>query len=114
MVMFHASTVGNRSFRGRAEARTWSGSMNCPDDGTVMKGGAVGPCERVNTLAVFKRGLSCCATSTGRFCVAVCPKRVPNTPISKLRPYPIRTTVLELTSYATPKRGARFVKLFFT
>ena len=51
-----------------------------------MKGGAGGPSERANTLPVLLDGLSCCATSTGRFCVTVCPKMEPNTPMSKLRP----------------------------
>ena len=31
--------------------------------------------------------------NTGRFCVTACPKFDPNTPMSKLRPYPMRTTV---------------------
>ena len=33
--------------------------------------GSERPFERLKTLSVFEGGLSCCVTSTGRFCVAV-------------------------------------------
>ena len=41
---------------------------------------------KANTVPVFLDGVSSCASSTGRFCVAVCPNTDPNTPMSKLRP----------------------------
>src|SRR6266404_616177 len=122
-VTFHWSTVGKRLLKGRAREKTPSGTSGRPltprqvvsvPPGFVIGLGAspfalrqlfasllsgtneVGPALRLKT-GLPVSAFICWAPSTGKFCVIAWPKIEPNTPISKLRPYPRRTTVLGFT-----------------
>src|SRR5450755_302198 len=77
------------------------------------KSNAGGPTLRLKTaLRLFDAfGLKLlswrfCRASTGRFWVTTWPKLEPNTPMSKPRPYPIRSTVFGSNAYAKLRRGA--------
>src|ERR1700676_3251973 len=109
MVAFQASSVGSLCTVGRI--------LDCDDPVGPSRGrvpveeilttavdkglaSATGPCASVKTglilfVAAELRVVSCTIwfARTGRFCVTTWPKLDPNTPMSKLRPYPRRTTV---------------------
>src|SRR5882724_11452904 len=83
-------------------------SGRIPLDGITGNWFGVGPTVKLKAgvLLSLVGPLMFWLARTGKFCVTVCPNSDPKTPMSKLRPYPIRTTVLGLISYATPTRGA--------
>src|SRR5579862_8404429 len=113
MVAFHASTVGATSLSGRMWGPTFcarqvpvdpgaQGPKNgrIPLDGITGNWFGAGPVVKLKAgvLLSFVGPLMFWLARTGRFCVTVCPNSEPKTPISKLRPYPTRTTVLGLIS----------------
>src|SRR5450755_3450079 len=118
-VMFHASTVGTTTRSGRTCGDTVPVG---PKNGRIPLAGIIGkaavpeagpqivgsyPPEAGRHVPTKLKAIVLLSlvgdtrlwwARTGRFCVTVWPKFEPNTPMSKLRPYPMRTTVLGLTS----------------
>ena len=56
-----------------------------------------GPAAKVKTREVGVAAFRFWRAKTGIFCVTVCPKIVPKTPVSKLRPQPPRMTIVSLS-----------------
>src|SRR5262249_3821583 len=89
------------------------GPFGC-DARMVLGSSDGGPCASVKTARYGLEGLSDWLASTGTFWVTLCPNETPKTPTSYDRPYPARTTVFGVISYAMPNRGAKCVSEVFT
>ena len=80
-----------------------------------MRGGAGGPVERSNTLPVMARRIELLRHQHRQvLCGRVPEDRNQTLQCQSCDRSPYRTTVLGVTSYAMPRRGAKLVKLFFT
>src|ERR1700722_3616551 len=95
-VRFQGSMVGNRLGSSRILTLSPLGIGMRPLEGMDGKTKGAGPTARLKAAVFGPLLVRFWLARTGRFWVTTWPKMEPNTPISKLRPYPARMTVLGL------------------